>query len=258
VISLCGAPAEKVVAIPNGVDDAFRPAAPHEIADFKRRHGLPDRYMLFVGTLEPRKNLVRLLEAFAAVRNAPDRRRSAAAPSLRSRASSGAPALACEMPSLVIGGGKGWFYDEVLRRVNELGLADDVLFPGFIPAEELPRWYQGADLFVYPSLMEGFGLPVLEAMACGTPVITSTASSLPEVAGDAAWLVNPADIGELASSMTAILGDPALAARMRDAGIRQAARFSWAQTASATVEVYREVLDMIGRGGSHDRKVHCV
>lgn len=241
VISLCGAPAEKVVAIPNGVDDAFRPAAPHEIADFKRRHGLPDRYMLFVGTLEPRKNLVRLVEAYAAARNAPDLRQGVAA--------SGAPASACEVPSLVIGGGKGWFYDEVLSRVNELGLADHVLFPGFIPAEELPRWYQGADLFVYPSLMEGFGLPVLEAMACGTPVITSTVSSLPEVAGDAALLVDPADTGELASSMTAILRDPALAAGMRDAGIRQAARFSWAQTASATVEVYREALNMIGRGG---------
>jgi glycosyltransferase involved in cell wall biosynthesis len=247
VISLCGAPAEKVVAIPNGVDDTFRPSAPRVIADFKRRHGLPDRYILFVGTLEPRKNLVRLVEAYAAVRNAPGSRQQESALCI-GVAGPGAP-ISSKVPSLVIGGGKGWFYEEVLSRVNALGLADDVLFPGFIPAEELPRWYQGAELFVYPSLMEGFGLPVLEAMACGTPVTTSSASSLPEVAGDAAWLVDPTDTGELASSMMAILRDKILAARMRDAGIRQAARFTWGQTASATVEVYRETLNMIGRGG---------
>jgi glycosyltransferase involved in cell wall biosynthesis len=243
VISSWGVSSEKVVAIPNGVDGAFCPASPDEVADYKRRQGLPDRYILFVGTLEPRKNLVRLVEAYATMQHALGERPVATGSSKPEAARSAAP-------TLVIGGGKGWFYQEMLSRVNELGLGDRVLFPGFLPPEELPWWYRGADLFVYPSLMEGFGLPVLEAMACGVPVVTSAASSLPEVAGDAAWLVDPADQGELAAAMTGILLNPSLAAKMREAGLRQAARFSWERTAAATVEVYRDIRDTTARGGS--------
>jgi glycosyltransferase involved in cell wall biosynthesis len=121
-------------------------------------------------------------------------------------------------------------------------LAEHIIFPGFVPTEELPGWYRAAELFVYPSLFEGFGLPVLEAMACGTPTITSNASSLPEVAGDAALLVDPEDTAGLAGAMAHVLVEPEVAAKMRAAGLRQAARFSWAHTATQTAGVYRAVL----------------
>ena len=142
----------------------------------------------------------------------------------------------------MIAGGKGWFYEQIFARVQALGLVDQVIFPGFVPVEELPWWYRAADLFIYPSLFEGFGLPVLEAMASGTPVITSTVSSLPEVAGDAALLVNPEDTQALAEAIGQVLDDPDVAAALREAGPRRASRFCWSRTAAATVEVYRSVL----------------
>ena len=122
--------------------------------------------------------------------------------------------------SLVIAGAKGWFYETIFARATELGLGDAVIFPGFVPAEELPWWYRAAELFVYPSLFEGFGLPVLEAMACGTPTITSNASSLPEVAGDAALLVEPEDTAGLAGAIARVLAEPAWP-QLRAAGLRR-------------------------------------
>ena len=220
VISLCGVPADRVVTVPNGVTEAFCPAAPAEVAAFREQRGLPARYILFLGTLEPRKNLVRLIEAFA----------------LWHRTSR-------QPVKLVIAGGKGWFYKQIFARAVELDLVDDVIFPGFVPTEELVWYYRAAELFVYPSLFEGFGLPVLEAMASGTPTITSQASSLPEVAGDAALLVDPENIQALADAIERVLEDAALAEQMRAAGLRRAARFSWARTAAETVDVYRAALE---------------
>jgi glycosyltransferase involved in cell wall biosynthesis len=222
VIRLCGVPAERVIVIPNGVSPEFCPADAADVAVFRRQKGLPDRYILFLGTLEPRKNLVRLVDAYAQWRDA-------------------APA-GCRAIKLVVAGGKGWFYEQVFARVQALGLTDMVLFPGFVPAGELPWWYRGAALFVYPSLFEGFGLPVIEAMACGTPAITSTASSLPEVAGDAALLVDPDDTAGLAAAIGQVLEDPATAARLAAAGPVQAAQFSWPRTAQETVALYQSVL----------------
>jgi glycosyltransferase involved in cell wall biosynthesis len=224
VINLIGAPAEKVIVVPNGVTPQFSPAEPGEVSDFRQRRGLPARYILFLGTLEPRKNLVRLIEAYA---------------ELRSRAQDGD---AITIPPLVIAGAKGWFYQDIFARVTELGLGDQVIFPGFVPAEELQWWYRGADVFVYPSLFEGFGLPVLEAMACGAPTITSDASSLPEVAGDGAILVDPEDVGQLADAIRRVLTNPSLVGQLRAAGLRQAACFPWERTAATTREVYRAVL----------------
>jgi glycosyltransferase involved in cell wall biosynthesis len=221
VIAFCGVPGERVVVVPNGVTGEFCPADARAVAEFRRRKGLPERFILFLGTLEPRKNIERLLEAYARM--------------VAGRA-------AREAPTLVIAGARGWFYDTIFARAGRLGLADRVIFPGFVPAEELPWWYRAAELFVYPSLFEGFGLPVLEAMACATPSITSSVSSLPEVAGDAAVLVAPEDTAALAAAMARVLDDPALAARMRAAGLRQAARFPWTRTARETVAVYRAVL----------------
>ncbi len=220
VIALCGVPPERVVTIPNGVDEAFCPAAPPEVAAFRRRQGLPERFILYLGTLEPRKNLETLITAYARWRTNLD----------------------ADAPPLVIAGGKGWFFQTIFTRVAELGLTDAVHFPGFVPAADLPWWYRAAELFVYPSRFEGFGLPVLEAMACGTPVITTTASSLPEVAGDAALLVAPDDTDALTAAFQQMLAEPALRAHYREAGLRRAALFSWPRTAAATARVYREIL----------------
>jgi glycosyltransferase involved in cell wall biosynthesis len=227
VITLCGVPADRVVAIPNGVTEAFCPADPREVAEFRRRKGLPERFILFLGTLEPRKNLVRLLDAYAALHQS-------------SR----------ETVPLVLAGGKGWFYDTIFARVAELGLEGAVIFPGFVPVEELPWWYRAAELFVYPSLFEGFGLPVLEAMACGTPTVTSMASSLPEVVGTAALLVDPEDTAEMTNAIERVLSDRALAAELHAAGPRQAARFPWTRTAAESVNVYRQALAQHDRGGA--------
>jgi glycosyltransferase involved in cell wall biosynthesis len=223
VVHLCGIPGARVVTIPNGVTEEFCPAIPAEAAAFRAHKGLPDHFILFLGTLEPRKNLVRLVDAYA-----------------RWRRETGAGRQ--RQTKLVLAGGKGWFYQQVFDRVAELGLTEEVLFPGFVPVEELPWWYRAADLFVYPSLFEGFGLPVLEALACGTPTIASTASSLPEVAGDAALLVDPLDTAALADAIGRVLGDAQTAHELRDAGPRRAALFSWARTAGETVQLYRTVL----------------
>jgi glycosyltransferase involved in cell wall biosynthesis len=235
VIDLIGVPADRVVVVPNGVTPEFSPTDPGEVSDFRQRAGLPERYILFLGTLEPRKNLVRLLDAYALLRSWDH--------------DVAGSTTASVIPPLVIAGAKGWFYQQIFARVAELGLTDHVILPGFVPSEELVWWYRGAELFVYPSLFEGFGLPVLEAMACGTPTITSRASSLPEVAGDAAILVDPEDVPQLAKAIHRVLMTPDLAAHLRAAGLRQAASFPWERTAAATCQVYRSVLGAPQRGG---------
>ncbi|MCX7707335.1 MAG: glycosyltransferase family 4 protein, partial [Anaerolineae bacterium] len=219
---------DRVITVYNGVDDAFCPADPAAVAAFRRARGLPDRFILFLGTLEPRKNLGALLRAYAAV---------------RTRSGEGTP-------KLVIAGGKGWFYERILTEVDVLGLGDDVIFPGYVAADELPWWYRAAELFVYPSRFEGFGLPVLEAMACGTPVITTTSSSLPEVAGDAAILVDPDDVSALSDAMERLLADPDLRSALRAAGLQRAARFSWKRTAAETARVHGDVLGLLQPGGA--------
>ncbi|MBM4457896.1 MAG: glycosyltransferase family 4 protein [Chloroflexi bacterium] len=237
VMRLCGVPGERVVVAPDGVDETFCPADPAATAEFRRRKGLPDRFILYLGTLEPRKNLVRLIDAYARWR--------AAGPG-----APGGPAR------LLIAGAKGWFYQRIFSRVQELNLADDVLFPGFVPAEELPWWYRAAAAFVYPSLFEGFGLPVLEAMACAAPVITTTAPALQEVAAaspsepPAALLVDPEDTAALSAAIAAVLSDENLANQLRAAGLRRAARFSWTRTAVETARVYRDVLQAVRMGGA--------
>jgi glycosyltransferase involved in cell wall biosynthesis len=216
-----GLPAARVDVVYHGVDEAFRPLPAADVAAFCARQGLPERFLLFVGTLEPRKNVTRLVEAYAR--------------------------LPQTCPQLVLVGGKGWFYEEVLRRVEELGLGSRVHLAGYVPAEDLPYWYNAAEVLVYPSLYEGFGLPPLEAMACGTPVISSTSSSLPEVAGDAGLLVDPVDVDALASAMERVLRDAGLRAQMRSAGLRRAKLFTWEAAARQTVDSYRRAL--AGEGG---------
>jgi glycosyltransferase involved in cell wall biosynthesis len=224
LVRLYGLVPDRVDVVPNGVDTAFRPLPAGEVAAFQVRQGLPEQFLLFVGTLEPRKNIVRLVEAYAR--------------------------LPQERCPLLLVGGKGWFYEQVFRRVKELDLAEEVRFVGYVPAEDLPWWYNAATALVYPSLYEGFGLPALEAMACGTPVITSNTSSLPEVVGQAGTLVEPTDVAALAAALQRVLQDAARRAQMRTAGLAQAARFSWSGTASGTVNSYRRALEA---GGGTER-----
>jgi glycosyltransferase involved in cell wall biosynthesis len=220
VVRLLGVPPEKVGVIYCGIDEAFRPLLDDQVAAFRSERGLPERFILFVGTIEPRKNVTRLIEAFASLHT-------------------------CELANLklVIGGAKGWFYGDVFARVEELGLESAVMFPGYIPVSELPLWYNAAELFVYPSLYEGFGLPPLEAMACGTPVVTANTSSLPEVVGQAGLTVDPLDVEGLAEAMRRILDDEALRYEMRGRGLQRARDFSWTKTAQETVQVYRRAME---------------
>jgi glycosyltransferase involved in cell wall biosynthesis len=213
---LLGVEAERVDVVYHGVDPEFRPLPAEEVAAFRALKRLPEKFVLFVGTLEPRKNLARLVEAFGRLQDA----------GLK----------------LVLGGGRGWNYEEVQARVERLGLRDRVIFPGYVPAEELPLWYNAATIFAYPSLYEGFGMPVTEAQACGTPVLTSNCSSLPEAAGDAALHVAPRDVGAMSEGLHRLLTDAALCDDLRRRGLAHAARFTWRKTAATTAAVYRRTL----------------
>jgi glycosyltransferase involved in cell wall biosynthesis len=213
-VALLGIPREKISVVYHGVDQSFRPLPADEIAAFRQRRGLPDRFLLFVGTLEPRKNLIRLIEAFSQIHD--------------------------EQTKLALVGGRGWLYDDLFARVDGLGLKDAVLFPGYVPNEELPFWYNAATALVYPSLYEGFGMPVTEAQACGTPVVTSNTSSLPEAAGAAALLVDPYDVAAIATALKRVLNDSALRGQLREQGLAHARTFTWARTARETVQVYHQ------------------
>ena len=203
------------------------PATPGAIQALSRRLRLPARFLLFLGALEPRKNVVTLLEALSRLVAEGDH-------DLR----------------LVIAGAAGWRNDEVRRRVRELGLEQAVQMIGYVDAADLPALYGAATAFVYPSLFEGFGLPPLEAMACGTPVVCSNTSSLPEVVGEAALTVDPRSPAELAAALRRVLDDAELRARLRAAGLERAALFSWERTARETLEVYHEAVRDGGRGGT--------
>jgi len=174
-------------------------------------------YILFVGRVEARKNLTPLIKALYELKKS----------GLNHK--------------LVIIGGMGWQHEEVLQEIQRLNLEDEVIFPGYIREEDLVKFYNAADLFVYPSLYEGFGLPPLEAMACGIPVITSNTSSLPEVVGDAGIMVDPLDVDALADSMHRVLTDEALQRKLRDKGIARSREFSWEKTARKTWQVYEQV-----------------
>jgi glycosyltransferase involved in cell wall biosynthesis len=212
-------PLERITVIPNGVDAEMRPMEEKAVAELRRRYQLPEHFVLSLSTLEPRKNLELLLEAYA---------------SLVHRGMIG--------HKLVIAGGKGWYYATIFASVERLGLSDRVIFPGFVPEGDKPLWYSAADLFVYPSLYEGFGLPPLEAMACGTPVVVAATSSLPEVVGDAGLYIDPHDPSDLACTMAALLHDSGRRHKLREAGLEQASRFSWRKTAVQTARLYHRIL----------------
>ena len=211
-----GLPPGKIDVTPLGYDRAaFHPLLERDVAHFRRKHNLPERFWLFVGTLEPRKNLPLLLKAYARLPEA-------------------------ERLPLILGGGIGWMAQEVFAAIERLELGGSVKHVGFIPTADLPLWYNCAEAFLYPSVYEGFGLPVLEAMACGTPVITTDVSSLPEVAGGAAKCLPPGDIEPWTDALSDLQGNGEWRAAARAKGLARAKRFSWARTAELTLESYRK------------------
>jgi glycosyltransferase involved in cell wall biosynthesis len=216
-----GIPTDRIdVALP-GVGNQFVPLPEGEVAAFRARKGLPDRFLLFLGTLEPRKNLPTLLRAYAQL---PARDRAAV--------------------HLVLAGDKGWMSDEIFSTLEALALGDTVHLPGYVPADELPLWYNAAEAFVYPSVFEGFGLPVVEGLACGTPALVSDASSLPEAAGEAGRCLPPGDVKAWTEALARVIHDPGWREEAGARGRAHAARFTWAQTAAQTVASYRRALGL--------------
>lgn len=218
LIAHYGLDPNKISVVYEAAAPHFRPASVQHIVQVRARYGLPDRFLLHVGTLEPRKNLNRLLDAFRLLRrDAPDAR-------------------------LVLVGTRGWLYGSFFRRLENLGLQDSVQLLGYVPDADLPAVYSAATVCVMPSEYEGFGLPVLEAMACGTPVVCSRAASLPEVGGEAARYFDPLDIDNVAATLRDVWHDEELRREMAQRSLTQAARFSWSRAAVETLAVYSRLL----------------
>jgi len=230
LVGILGTPTDKISVIYEAAAEMFQPLPLEETrASVQRDFGLPSQYFLFVGTIEPRKNIIGLLQAFQYLKSryAADENHGA---SVRNVA-------------LAIAGGKGWLYEETLESVRRLGIERDVHFVGRVSDEQLHRLYVGARALVHPAHYEGFGLPPLEAMACGTPVIVSNVSSLPEVVQDAALLVDPSEPEEIAVAMHRLLTDDGLRAELIEKGRQRAASFSWQRAAIETLAVYHKVAD---------------
>ena len=214
LVRYAGVNPAKISVIHHGLSPRFRPV-PNARAIVQERYGIAEPYFCYIGTVQPRKNLVRLIEAFAQL-----------------VAQSPAEPLA-----LVIAGKRGWLTEAIEQRAAALGVSDRVRFTGYVPDDDVPALLGGALAFAFPSLYEGFGMPVLEAMACGTPVLTSTTSSLPEVAGDAALLVDPTDTDAISGGLARLLNDAALRAELRMRGLARAATFTWQRCAAETLHV---------------------
>ncbi|MBN1976448.1 MAG: glycosyltransferase family 4 protein [Anaerolineae bacterium] len=218
LVAAYGVAEEEVTVVYEAADPRFRLQPTQAVMDVRARYGLPERYLLFVGTIEPRKNLSRLLAAFEAVR---------------------AEGLT---DGLVVVGKRGWLYGGFFTRLEESPAKDAVILPGYVPDEDLPAFYAGAQALILPSVYEGFGLPVLEAMACGTPVAASNASCIPEIGGEAALYFDPLDLEAMVEAMRRLLRDAGLQGEMRACGLAQSARFSWERAAAETQAVYEAVL----------------
>lgn len=223
VINLVGVPPDRIRVVYPGRDERFRPIADREeLAQVRAEMNLPEPFLLFVGTLEPRKGVDTLIRAFAR--------------------------LASEiLDSLVIVGKRGWYWEQTLALVDRLGLGRRIRLLDYVPDGTLPLLYNLAHAFVFPSRYEGFGLPVLEAMACGIPVVSSNAASLPEIVGDAGLLFPPDNVDALSHAIVRIVGDAGLRASLRECGLRQARRFDWTVSAHETAQVYRETYERASR-----------
>jgi glycosyltransferase involved in cell wall biosynthesis len=219
LVGLFGTPPEKITVMYGGVDPRFAPARePERLAALRAKYSLgPEPFILGLGTVQPRKNYRRLIQAFSNIKSQISNVR------------------------LVIAGGKGWLYDDIFAEVKRLGLEGSVLFPGFVDDDDLPTLYSAAELLAYPSIYEGFGFPVLEAMACGSPVVTSNTSSLPEVGGEAALLVEPTDVEAIAGAILCLLQDADLRRNLIARGFEQAHKFTWEKAAAQLLDLYASV-----------------
>lgn len=218
IVRLMKVDRDRVHVAPLGIDERFHPPAPDEVADLRARHGLKRRFVLYLGGIDARKNAIGLLDAYARLR-----------------------AGRAEPPDLVMAGaiaGEPEF-PAFMGRAAQLGLADSLHVLGYVSDADLPALLGAAEVFAFPSLYEGFGLPPLEAMACGTPVVATRAGSLPEVLGDAAVLVPPGDVAAFGTALGRVLDDAALRARLREQGPQRARGFTWDATARATRAAYR-------------------
>jgi len=207
-------PPEMVTAIPLAADPMFSPSKPADVKKIKAKYNLPESYLLFVGSLEPRKNIDLLIDAMGKLKS--------------------------DIP-LVLVGWNGWGDKDWKGKIQKLGLANRIFRTGHLPDEDLKEIYSGAAALVYPSLYEGFGLPIVEAMACGCPVICSNAASMPEVAGNAAILIDPSSSDELAEGLGKILNDTEFRQMLVKRGLDQAASFSWEETARKTFNLFKKV-----------------
>jgi glycosyltransferase involved in cell wall biosynthesis len=213
IVDVYRIPPEKIHVIPNGIEERFSPPPPSEMEEVRARYGLPDEgVVLYLGGIEPRKNVERLAEAVARIPGA----------------------------VLAIAGGRNRNAEAILSRVEAV-LGDRARLLGFVPDGDLPALYGAASLFAYPSLYEGFGIPPVEAMACGTPVVASNAASLPEAVGDAASLVDPHSKEEIANAISSLLSDPGLRRARAEAGLIQSAKFRWPDVANRTLALYQQV-----------------
>jgi glycosyltransferase involved in cell wall biosynthesis len=223
LVSLLSVPRDRIdLAIP-GVDPRYHPLPAEQVSAWREHMGLPERYLLHVGTLEPRKNLPVLLRALAALPPA-------------------------DRIPLVLVGGKGWMTDEIEQIIAEHDLASLVHRPGFVADEDLPLWYNAADAFVYPSVFEGWGMPVVEAMACGIPVLVSNVSSLPEAASDVGMQLPPNDVSAWTDALHRVIRDAAWRAEQGQHARARAKGFTWARTAEQTVASYRAALHAASHG----------
>jgi glycosyltransferase involved in cell wall biosynthesis len=243
-IRLYGLPEEKIHVIYEGVDARFEPVRqPGLLQAVRQKYALPQRFILHVGTIEPRKNLPRLFEAFSKL----EARSSTLALSQGDSAGELEAHDSQPVTHLVLAGKTGWLSDETFQCAKALG--DRAIFTGYVADEDLPALYTLADLLVMPSLYEGFGLPVLEAMRCGTPVACSNTSSLPEVAGEAALLFDPRNVRSMAEAIGRGVSDTSLRAELSARGLVQAAKFNWERAAQQTRQVYLEAARQNGRMG---------
>ena len=217
VVELFGVDPARIDVTPLGVSDGLSPLSETERSEFRRKQRLERPTILYLGTLEPRKNLPNLLRAFDLIATETD-------------------------AELILAGAQGWLPAEFDAAMAGISHRDRIRLTGFIPEPGLRSWLGAVDLFAFPSRYEGFGIPPLEAMACGTPVVASNVSSLPEVLGDAALLAAPDDVEAIAEALRRVLTDAGLAESMRRRGLEQASRFTWSETARLTLESYRRAL----------------
>ncbi len=212
-------PDHKISVVYAGVADHFKPIEDKQVLEsINKKYNLPDKFLLYLGTIEPRKNVARILEAYNKISNDIGELK------------------------LVICGSYGWGAHEVYKTLDRLKLKDKVLFTGYVDEIDKPALYSAAQAFVFPSLYEGFGLPPLESMACGTPVVTSDISSLPEIVDDAGIKVDPLDINQIAEGILSIIKDRELAEKLRFKGLERSKQFTWKNTAKQMVEVYKKVI----------------